>query len=99
MSEISFYEQFEWSAARAAMKFWAVVDGDPLQCWIDEESLSTFSDEGDESEKNVQTHFIENQERIHEIARQMILNKQFDDDNSVSITPAALTATSDSSEG
>ena len=87
MQEISFYEQFEWSASRNAMKFWAVVDGDPVICWIDEAALNSFAEEASEEEKNVQAYFIENQTEIQEMAKRMILDKRFDEDNAVNISP------------
>lgn len=85
MQELSFYEQYEWNAARSAMKFWAVVDGKPVICWIDEQMLNTFA-QGSDEEKNVQTYFMENEDHIHEIARRLILDKRFDEENAVSIT-------------
>ncbi|MEM7207310.1 MAG: DUF1488 domain-containing protein [Pseudomonadota bacterium] len=98
MQEISFYEQYEWSASRSAMKFWAVVDGDPLQCWIEEATLNTFSQaESDEQEedKNVQAHFVENRERILDVARNKIEKGQLDEDGSVTVTVDDVTSTSE----
>ncbi len=91
MQEITFYEQYEWSAARNAMKFWAVVDGEPVICWIDEEMLNTFAQDEDEK-KNVQAHFMENEEHIHELARRMIDEKHFDEENSILITVDRVSA-------
>ncbi len=92
MPEISFYEQYEWSAARNAMKFWAVIDGDPIICWIDEEALKTFAQD-EEEEKNVQSYFMENEEYIHEMAGRMILDKRISEDNTVLITVDMLSDT------
>jgi len=88
MQEISFYEQYEWSASRNAMKFWAVVDGNPLQCWVEEATLNTFSQadsDGQDESKNVQAHFLENREHIHGIARNKIEQGQLDEDGSITI--------------
>ncbi len=85
MQEISFYEQYEWSADRNAMKFWAVVDGDPVICWVGEEVLTTFAQDDDDEEKNVLAYFVEHQEQIQEMARRMILDKRFEEDSSVII--------------
>jgi hypothetical protein len=91
MQEITFYEQYEWSAARNAMKFWAVVDGEPVICWADEEMLNTFA-QGEDEEKNVQAYFMENEEYIHKLARCMIIEKRFDEENSISITADRVSA-------
>lgn len=85
MQEISFYEQYEWSAARNAMKFWAVVDGEPVICWADEAMLTRFAPDEDEQEKNAQAYFMAHQEQVREIARRLIREKRFAEDNSVYI--------------
>ena len=84
MQEITFYEQYEWNTDRNAMKFWAVVDGDPIICWAGEEFLTTFAQ--DDDEKNPQAYFMEHQDQIHEMARRMILDKRFEEDSSIIIS-------------
>ncbi len=85
MQEITFYEQYEWSAARNAMKFWALIDGEPHICWVDEHTLNSFA-QSDEEEKNVQAYFMENQLHIREMARRKILSGGFDKDRAITIS-------------
>ena len=90
MPEISFYEQYEWNAQRGAMRFWAVVDGDPMICWIDEEALLSFGDVSEDEELTAQFRFMNHQEEIHACARRLIQEQRFDDDKSVSISARDL---------
>ena len=87
MPEVTFYEQYEWNSHRAAMKFWALVDGETRICWIDAASLNALGEGRDDTP---QALFMQHQQAIFSLAENLIHAQRYDDEGAIAIGPTAI---------